>query len=57
MTTQQGDEVETIVVAAWICERCDVWGRSALDTDIECWYCRGEVLITARPTVKLSEWE
>ena len=47
-----------VVMAAWYCKTCDVAGRSpAAETDetVACWYCAGQVTVTARPAVRVAE--
>ncbi len=45
-----------VVFVAWHCALCDVQGRSP-DTALECWNCGGEVTVTARPTVRIDDYQ
>jgi hypothetical protein len=38
-------------VAAWICDMCEVAGRTPSTEEPRCWNCEGPVTITARPVV------
>lgn len=44
-----------VIVAAWHCNACDVQGRSPADTELACWNCNGQVIVTARPSLRLGE--
>lgn len=44
-----------VVVTAWHCHACDVQGRSPADAELACWNCAGQVIVTARPVLRLDE--
>jgi len=44
-----------IVLAAWHCNACEVQGRSPADSEPACWNCDGQVIVTARPSLRLDE--
>ncbi|MGH3345002.1 MAG: hypothetical protein ACRDPK_19470 [Carbonactinosporaceae bacterium] len=53
MSTRSSD-IEHLVLTAWVCQDCDVEGRSA-SRDVQCWNCGGPVVVTARPSVPAHE--
>ena len=44
-----------VVMAAWYCTTCDVAGRSVASTEVACWNCNGEVVVTAQPSIRIEE--
>lgn len=46
--------MNTTTVAAWVCDPCEVTGRTPTTEEPQCWNCGGPVVITARPVVPLG---
>jgi hypothetical protein len=43
-----------MVLTAWHCNACDVQGRSE-QADAACWNCGGQVVVTARPAIRVDD--
>lgn len=46
--------MSTQTVAAWVCNPCDVAGRTPSTEEPQCWNCGGPVIVTARPVVSYA---
>ena len=44
-----------VVMAAWHCETCDVAGRTPVESEVACWNCNGQVVVTAQPSIRVDE--
>lgn len=45
-----------ITLSTWHCKACDVQGRSPESSPL-CWWCEGDVIVVARPTIEVDEDE
>ena len=44
-----------VVMAAWYCRACDVAGRTVASSEVVCWNCNGEVVVTAQPSIRIED--
>ena len=44
-----------VVMAAWRCDTCDVAGRSPAESEVTCWNCNGQVVVTAQPSIRVDD--
>jgi hypothetical protein len=51
----EGRFVESRIDVTWFCRPCEVEGQDAQEESVpKCWNCGGPVVVTARPTVRLT---
>ena len=44
-----------VVMAAWHCDACDVAGRTPVESEVACWNCNGQVVVTAQLSIRVDE--